>query len=210
MISIVIPAYNEEKYIEKTLKQIPNNVEKIVVCNGCTDNTEKVAKKYAKIYSIKEKNVSLARNYGGGEVNGNIIIFLDADTLINKNIIEKINNIKSNSFFGTCKVKPDNNKLSHDLYCKLKNLFGLLGIHNASGIIFCSKNVFDKVKFNVNVIKHENQDFSKRAKKYSKRHFLNSYVITSMRRFNKLGYFNVLEYWIKEFFKKSKGYPAIR
>ena len=86
MISIVVPAYNEEKYIEKTLKLIPKNIEVIVVCNGCTDDTEKIAKKYAKTYSIKERNVSLARNYGADKSHGDIIMFLDADTLINKNL----------------------------------------------------------------------------------------------------------------------------
>ena len=210
MISIVIPVYNEAKYIEKTLKQIPNNLEIIVVCNGCTDNTEKIAKKYSKTCSIKEKNVSLARNYGGNKVHGNIIIFLDADTLINKDILEKISNIKSKGFFGTCKVKPDDNSIINILYCKLKNLVGLLGIHNASGIIFCSKDIFDKVKFNENITVRENQDFSNKARKYGKRYFLNSYVITSMRRYQKLGYFGVLLFTIKRLFFKSKYYPSIR
>ena len=62
--SIIIPACNEEKYIEKTLKSIPRNQEIIVVCNGCIDLTEKIAKKYSKVISIKEKNVSIAKNLG--------------------------------------------------------------------------------------------------------------------------------------------------
>ena len=215
--TFILPAHNEEQSINRALnslfaqklgKEIGLNI--YVVCNGCTDNTEKVARKYTKTYSIKEKNVSLARNYGGNKVSGEVMVFLDADTLINKNIIEKINNIKSNSFFGTCKVKPDDSNLMNNLYCRLKNLFGLLGIHNASGIIFCSKNIFDKVKFNGDIAVHENQDFSKHAKKYGKRYFLNSYVITSMRRYDKLGYFGVLKYTIRRFFLKDKYYPAIR
>ena len=59
MISVIIPAYNEEKYIEKTLKSIKKqnfkHYETIVVCNGCTDNTKDIAKRYAdKVLVIKE------------------------------------------------------------------------------------------------------------------------------------------------------------
>ncbi len=210
MISIVIPALNEEKYIEKTLKEISKNIEIIVVCDGCTDNTEKIAKKYARVYNIKERNVSLARNYGASKAKGETIIFLDADTLINNKVLDKIDKIKSKSFFGTCKVKPDSKKLMAQIYCKLKNFIGLFGIHSASGIIFCSKSLFNKVKFDVNRIKHENQEFSERAMKYGKRYFLNCYVITSMRRFEKIGYLKVPLYWIKEIFHKTKDYPLIR
>ncbi len=211
MISVVIPACNEEKYIEKTLKQIPKNLEIIVVCDGCTDKTQKIAKKYSKIYIVKERNVSKARNYGAVRAKGEIIIFLDADTLINEKVIKNIQNIKNKNFVGTCKVKPDNKKLISNIYSKIKNIFGLFGIHNSSGIIFCSKNIFEKVQFNEKKTRHENQDFTIRAKKYGKRYFLkNCYVITSMRRFEKLGYLNVALYWIKEFLKINKDYPIIR
>ena len=210
MISVIIPAHNEEKYIEKTLKKIPDNLEIIVVCNGCGDNTLKISKKYGKTFIIKEKNVSLARNYGGNKAKGNVIIFLDADTLINDEIIKKIDSVKDKDFFGTCWAKPDNDKFIANFYFNIKNLFGLFGMHNASGIIFCTKDIFKKVKFNKNITKHENQDFSKRAKKYGKRYFLNCYVITSMRRFEKLGYLKVPLYWLKEIFLKTKGYPVIR
>jgi len=210
MISIIIPALNEERYIEKTLKIIPKNIEKIVVCNGCTDKTGEISRKYAKVYSIKQKNVSLARNYGASKSSGNIIIFLDADTFINDDLITKIKNLKEKDFFGTCKVRPDNKKFLALFYCFMKNLIGRSGIHNSSGIIFSSKELFEKVKFNEEIIKHENQDFSKRARRYGKRYFLNSYVITSMRRFDKIGYLNVPLYWIREMFHKTKDYPIVR
>ena len=80
MISVVIPAYNEEKYLEKTLNRLPKNLELIVVCNGCTDKTAQIAKKYAKVISISDKNVSKARNLGAKNSSGKILIFLDADT----------------------------------------------------------------------------------------------------------------------------------
>ncbi len=210
MISVIIPACNESKYIEKTLKNLPEEVEKIVVCNACNDNTEKIAEKYAKVYSIKEKGVCLARNYGIGKCKGDIIIFLDADTIFDDNLIKYLNSIKEKSFFGTCRVKPDNNKLIAKVYCSIKNLSGLIGTHNASGIIFCTRDILDRVKFNENISKKENKDFSIKAKKYGKRHFLDCYTTTSMRRFEKTGYLNVPLYWLKELFIKDGDYPLIR
>ncbi|MEK6932746.1 MAG: glycosyltransferase [Nanoarchaeota archaeon] len=210
MISVIIPAYNEEKYIEKTLKLIPKNIEVIVVCNNCSDKTQKISKKYAKTYSIRSQGVSLARNYGGKKAKGDLLVFLDADTLINNELISTLNEIKNKNFFGTCMVKPDSKKFIARIYCSFKNLIGRLGIHNSSGVIFCSKNIFEKVKFDKKRSKHENQEFSERAKKYGKRYFLNCYTITSMRRFEKLGYVNVPLYWIKEMFHKTKGYPNVR
>ena len=211
MISFIIPAYNEQNYIENTLKKIPKDSEVIIVCNGCTDNTYKIARKCTKkVYNIDKKNVSLARNYGAKKAKNNILVFLDADTIVNKNFINKILSIKDKNFFGTCKVYPDNNHILAHLYCFIKNLIGLLGIHNSSGIIFSSKKLFNKVKFNENLIKRENQDFSVRAKQYGKRYFLSCYTITSMRRFEKIGYLNVPLYWLKEIFHESKDYPNVR
>ena len=59
ILSIIIPAHNEEKYIEKTLKSIKNsdinNYEIIVVCDNCTDKTYDLSKKYTKkIYQTKK------------------------------------------------------------------------------------------------------------------------------------------------------------
>ena len=210
MISVIIPAHNEAKYIEKTLTNLPKEVEKIVVCNACTDNTEKVAEKYSKVYSIKEKGVCLARNHGIDKCKGNVIIFLDADTIFDDTLINHLNSIKEKSFFGTCRVKPDNNKLIAKFYCNIKNLSGLMGAHNASGIIFCTKDILDKVRFNENITKKENQDFSVRAKEHGKRHFLDCYTTTSMRRFEKTGYLGVPLYWLREYFVKDKDYPLIR
>src|SRR6266850_1965290 len=127
MISVVIPAYNEEKYIENTLKNLPEEVEIIVVCDACTDKTMSIAEKYAKTYAIKEKNVSKARNYGGSKSKGDIIIFLDADTQISRNFINRIERIGKKNFFGTCRVKPDNNKIMANLYASMKNITGLHG-----------------------------------------------------------------------------------
>ena len=112
-LSVIIPALNEEKYIEDTLKAIRNSdfkdYETIVVANGCTDKTAEKAMKLAdRIIVLKEKGASRARNEGAKKAKGDVFVFLDADTLVEKDTLGKI---AGSSFgLGTCKVKPDNNK----------------------------------------------------------------------------------------------------
>jgi len=90
-LSVVIPAYNEEKYIHIPLRSLGKQVEKyfeVVVClNKCTDNTEHVVRTIAKeenlnIKVIEEKNkgVAYARDAGFKNSSGQIIASADADT----------------------------------------------------------------------------------------------------------------------------------
>ena len=211
MISFIIPAYNEEKYIERTLKNIPNNFEKIVVCNGCTDQTYNIAKKYAKVINISEKNVSRARNLGAGIASNDFLCFLDADTRLTRNAFNNLLKLKNRNVIGTFKVRFNSNKILSKIHNTIKNILPLFKIHNASGVIFCHKDIFNKVKgFNENIVKRENGDFIKRAKKYGKFYFSRHYSITSARRFEKLGYVKTFLFWLKEYLIGNKEYPAIR
>ena len=98
MISVIVPVYNVEKYIEKCLKslveQTLKNIEIIIVNDGSTDNSKKIISKFAEKYSnIKyyEKTnggLSSARNYGIKYANGEYVAFLDSDDYVEKNLYE--------------------------------------------------------------------------------------------------------------------------
>lgn len=88
-ISVVIPAYNEEKYIagciESVLAHAPRNLlEIIVVCNACSDRTADVALRYPKVRVVHEyrKGTGFARNRGFKEAKGDVLAYLDADSRI--------------------------------------------------------------------------------------------------------------------------------
>ncbi|MFP7200028.1 CDP-glycerol glycerophosphotransferase family protein [Lysinibacillus halotolerans] len=100
-VSIVIPAYNAEKTIERAIesviKQDFENVQIIVVNDGSTDRTqiivETLQKKYSNIYLINEhsnQGVSASRNKGINLATGQFITFLDADDFYPENIFNKI------------------------------------------------------------------------------------------------------------------------
>jgi glycosyltransferase involved in cell wall biosynthesis len=88
-ISIIIPAYNEEKLLVRCLESIfsarlPESYEVIVVNNGSTDRTEEIAKSFEGVQVVTElnKGVTRARQAGFKAASGDILVFFDADTII--------------------------------------------------------------------------------------------------------------------------------
>ncbi len=89
LVSIIIPVYNREKYIEKTLLSVlkqPNfDYEIIIINDGSTDKSLQICEMYSKqydcikIYSQENKGVSAARNLGIKKSSGKYIMFLDSD-----------------------------------------------------------------------------------------------------------------------------------
>ena len=115
-----------------------------------------------------------------------------------------------NSIAGTCKSVPDSKSLKAGMVMLFKNLF--LWTHWTSGIIFCTRETFDKISgFNETMTKKEDRDFVNRCLKYGSFGIANCYVINSMRRYEKYGYLKLPLYWIKEsIFKSKKDYPVVR
>lgn len=99
-VSIIIPFYNAESYIYRSLEsvihQTYSNIECIVIDDGSNDNTMEVIGKYKKIdnrikcYKKENGGVSSARNLGIKKSNGDYIIFLDSDDWIEEDCIEKL------------------------------------------------------------------------------------------------------------------------
>lgn len=85
-VSIVMPAFNEEKYISEALQAVccldypRDRYEIIVVDNGSKDDTVPIAKKYAEqVYILPNVRVGAVRNFGVQKSKGEIIAFLDSD-----------------------------------------------------------------------------------------------------------------------------------
>lgn len=217
MISVIIPAHNEEKYILRTIESVKNqtfkNFEIIVVDDGSTDRTYDVCKNSVDyvVKLNKKSGPAKARNEGVKKSSGEILVFLDADTLLSPKVLEKIDDQRKNYDVGTCKLLPDNRKLKHKIMMGLKNkIMCPLGVSN--GILFCSKKTFEKYgPFNENMQKREEGALLRTIKKNGRFIILNEPVITSMRRFDQKGYFAIFKYWIKEVIKPTKNeYEVVR
>lgn len=82
--SVIIPAYNAENHIRKTLDSVKQqtftNYELIVVCDSCTDNTEAIAKEYgAKTLTVNFHHSGYTRNAGLDIAQGRYVLFMDDD-----------------------------------------------------------------------------------------------------------------------------------
>ncbi len=118
LVSVIIPAYNAEKSIEKCalslLEGSYNNIELIIVNDGSVDNTEKQVKKLAekdsrvKVFSQENSGVSAARNKGMEIARGELIAFVDSDDYVEKGyisdlykmLVESDSDLAVNSFKG--------------------------------------------------------------------------------------------------------------
>lgn len=97
-ISVIIPAYNEEKYIGATLKSVVDNapenlLEIIVVNNACTDSTAQIASAFPKVRVVNESNKGLTRARQAGLVaaQGELLAYVDADSLVSKDWFNDLN-----------------------------------------------------------------------------------------------------------------------
>lgn len=113
-VSVIVPVYNVEQYIEKCLTSLVNqtlkDIEIIVVNDGSKDNSKKIIDnfldKYKNIVYVEKKNGGLsdARNFGLKYAKGDYIAFLDSDDYVDVTIYEKMYNkaIEEDADFVEC------------------------------------------------------------------------------------------------------------
>ena len=114
LVSIIVPVYNVEKYLERCLDSLINqtlkDIEIILVDDGSTDDSGNICDKYAKkdkrIKVIHKENGGLsdARNIGLSIANGRYLQFVDSDDFIHKQMIEILYNtiINNNADISIC------------------------------------------------------------------------------------------------------------
>jgi len=212
MISIIIPAHNEEKYLHETLSHIQNLVypedsfEVLVIENGSTDNTLSVAKKFEsahiKIFHTDARGVSKAKNFGMREVSpkSEWIIFLDADTLIAPTFLKDleayfVKNKDKNFVIGTTSVKPLENKDWYAMLWMRSYDFGHKYTKTSYAIQIMKTSVKDKVQFHEGMHVAEDLNLIQDCLIFGNFFYFDTdTVLTSTRRFEKIG-------WVTLFFK---------
>ena len=185
LISIVIPIYNVEKYLEKCLSTVVNqtyeNLEIILVDDGSVDNSGKICDKYKekdlRIKVIHKENGGLsdARNVGIKVATGKYIAFLDADDYVALNMYEKLYNIVKKEkaeigISGYSRIDENNKETQYPLdaekYPKDRNILcNMIGtLPTEAKDINIGMSVW-KCLYNLDIIK-ENKLFFKSEKVY--------------------------------------------
>ncbi len=227
MISIIIPTFNEEKYIGQTLDSAMNQdykeYEIIVVDNCSKDRTATISRKYAKNVLITKSNVAQARNIGAKRAKGEILLFLDADTIINKNFLKEVAcRFENNDIIGLYpRVKTEGklgDKIAYSLSFELIRVLSKLGhpLYPTMCVAYRKKEFEKAGGFEETFITGEDIILTKRIKEYGKCVVEKDLTVyTSPRRSSKMGALSFMRFHFINFFlflmgRPSQNYPIIR
>ena len=210
-ISVVIPTFQEGRYLARVLSRVGEAkppVEIVVVDSGSQDNTVEIAKQFTdKIYPIKERGISKAKNYGAQQANGEILVFLDADVKPPKDFAEKVREVFNNNTVvgATCHIVPENPNLSETIFFQFYNLLiqicSKLKPHSRGEFLAVKKKSFLAVDgFDETMPCLEDHELAHRLSKLGKFVFIKDLVVyESLRRFRRLGFFKVVGTWITDY-----------
>jgi len=208
--SIIVPAYNEEKKLGRTLSRLQEirskenvDLEIIVAVRESKDKTKDIAIEHADIV-VEGGPVSTARNNGAAVATGEILIFLDADTVPNFGTFSEISNAVHHNTVGTCTAVPSQSGLMPYIAVGLRNMVRATGaIKGLSDLLFVHRSIVHdkKIGFDANRNMGEHYDFINRARKNAGGKFTylripNGYEM-DVDRYEREGYLNSLWFWLR-------------
>ena len=205
-ISIVIPAHNEEAYLQRTLDALRRQdypaFEVIVVANGCTDRTAEVARRRCEqLIVLSQKSLGVARNLGARMARGELLVFLDADTTLAPSALRVIaQEFSQRDAAGTLQGEPDADRFSYRLIYFVKNAIHRWSLHRgSSGVIICWKKHFMSVGgFDERLEVRENSHLIKRLNRFGRYKYIGRIAATtSMRRYDQRGCGRIVWLWFK-------------
>lgn len=209
-VSVIIPAYNEEKYLPETLGQIGKALsiiaclsEIILVDNDSEDKTKHIAESFgAKVFPESEHNISKVRNTGAENSIGDILVFVDADTFVPDSLFQKIADVIDDEkcFGGAVAVEYKIPKRKWiRFYLMGWKFWGTFFNMKQGAAQFCRKSVFEELQgYDQSIFMGEDVEFYWRLSRFAKRNegylcFVeNPKVITSSRRFDQMSVWKTL------------------
>lgn len=231
-VSIIIPTLNEQFWLPRCLeslgKQTLKDFEVIIVDSGSSDRTVSIARKHgARVLYEPKLGFAVAKNFGAGEAEGEILVFTDADSEYPRDwlrrLVDHFDEKGVVAAFGP--LKPMEPKLLHrvmfrittDFVPRISALFGFY-IAQAPNQAF-RRSAFEKIGgFDERLRMLEDNELPNRIKFVGKVVFDSGlWVFSSARRFEKEGYLastkRFLEAYWKIYFQKkaaAEDYPLYR
>ena len=220
--SFIIPAYNEEKFLKKTVESLRESIAgakiissgEIIVVNNCsTDRTAEIAKNIGvNLVNEPVRQISRARNAGARHAKGDILFFIDADTSIEVEHLtlacEEI--LKEKAYGGGALIQFDDHQDKFFLGVLIPAFWNWVSktFRMAAGsFLFCRKEDFEEIKgFPETMYAGEELAFVKKLKKLNRKSdqkfkILNcAPVITSSRKLSWYGNGQIVLYLFLLFF----------
>lgn len=213
MISVIVPAYNEESNIAKCLESLSrqtltrDSYEIIVVDGGSKDRTREIAERYADLVFIQtSKKVGGARNDGAQKARGSIIATTDADCIIPPDWLSVIaksfeRNPDTVQLFGP--VVPMEGGVKNHIFLALANNFSRFGYYSrlfyytlGCNTAFRKEAFFRAGMYRI-IDAGDDLEIAKRMKNLGKVRFENRMrVVFSMRRYEQFGTLKSLYEWV--------------
>jgi rSAM/selenodomain-associated transferase 2 len=192
MISVIIPTYNEEENIKNTILSIIDYTshEVIVVDGGSSDNTVKSARQMGVKTLKSAPGRAKQMNEGVSLSSCNILLCLHGDSILPTDFLEQIDETLSNpkTGAGAFKLSIDLPGRGARLIEKSANLRAkYFQLPYGDQAIFLKREIFDKVGGFDDVLFMEDYLLVKKIRKFSKIKIAGSAVVTSGRRWQRLG-----------------------
>jgi len=220
LISVIVPAYNEERYLEETLRSIQRAkeilskkaavpTEIIVVDNDSTDSTSDLARSCgASVVNEPKHNVARVRNAGANSAKGDVLVFIDADTIVPAQLLWRIYEVMASPscFGGAVDTDYRPAKTLVKIYLQLWRILGKLAGMAQGATQFTRRDVYASLLgYDESLYMGEDVDFHWRLKQFAKQQnarvcFIKDIqVVPSTRRFDQWPFWRTL-IWTNPFF----------
>jgi glycosyltransferase involved in cell wall biosynthesis len=200
-LSFVIPAWNEEKLLGATIESIQQSAkdfdfEIIVADDASDDRTAEIARELgAKVVSCNNRQIGQTRNDGARVATGDVLIFVDADTIVYKEVVdETVDAVEKGYVSGGSFPRFDGKiPLLATILAKVLELMFIVLRVSAGAYFFCTKEAFNNSGgFNPKFFAAEEVHFTKSLHKFGKFKTQKNHVLTSGRKFRTHSAFEIL------------------
>jgi len=203
VITFIIPAHNEELLLDSTISALhaaagatQQPYEIIVVDDESTDETASVAARSgARVITVHHRQIAATRNAGAAQAQGDLLLFVDADTHISRAVVcAAVDAMRSGAVGGGARARFDGRVPIYGRILAWLWLWLQRFEHLASGcFLFCTRHAFEAADgFDQTLYAAEDIELSRRLRRLGRFVILREVVITSGRNLRSHSTFEIL------------------
>ncbi len=193
MLSVVIPAWNEERYVGATVRSIIESADEIgvhhevtVVDDASDDGTSDAARDAgAQVLRVENRQIAATRNAGGWAARGDLLLFVDADTIVNPaSLDEAVEHLAMGAIGGGAPMRFDGQipRYAKMLTPVANGLYRAVGLMSGA-FMYCRRDAFESIGgFDEQMYAAEEADFARRLRKRGRITVVRTPVVTSGRK----------------------------